>query len=75
MEPERIFDACRDPAQLNQWWGPNGSTTTTHDPEFRPGGIWHFSTIAHVGQQGAIYGRDNRIAELLAEQVEVDRLG
>lgn len=44
----RVFDAPRelvwkawsDPAHVSEWWGPRGFTTTTHEIDFRPGGVW-----------------------------------
>ena len=53
---ELVFSAFTDPEHLAQWWGPNGFTTTTHDFEFRPGGVWHF--VMH-GPDGRDY--QNRI--------------
>jgi uncharacterized protein YndB with AHSA1/START domain len=47
----RVFDAPRelvwqvwtDPAQADQWWGPNGFTNTTLEHEFRVGGVWRYT--------------------------------
>jgi uncharacterized protein YndB with AHSA1/START domain len=44
----RVFDAPRElvwkawtePEHVSQWWGPRGFTTTIHDMDLRPGGIW-----------------------------------
>jgi uncharacterized protein YndB with AHSA1/START domain len=44
----RVFDAPReliwkvwtDPKHVAQWWGPRGFTTTIHEMDVRPGGIW-----------------------------------
>ena len=44
----RIFDAPRDlvwnawtdPKQVVQWWGPQGFTTTIHEMDVKPGGVW-----------------------------------
>lgn len=46
----RIFDAPRalvyraytDAENIGKWWGPNGFTTTTHEMDVRPGGVWRF---------------------------------
>ena len=46
----RVFDAPRDlvfqvwtdPKHVGSWWGPNGFTTTTHEIDIRPGGVWRF---------------------------------
>ena len=39
---ERVFDAWTNAAALNQWWGPQGFTTTTQSADIRPGGVWQF---------------------------------
>jgi uncharacterized protein YndB with AHSA1/START domain len=60
----RLFDAPRDlvfeawtkPEYLAAWWGPNGFTLTTHDFDFRPGGVWRF--VMH-GPDGRDY--QNRV--------------
>lgn len=44
----RVFDAPRElvwkawtePEHVSRWWGPRGFTTTIHDMDLRPGGIW-----------------------------------
>jgi uncharacterized protein YndB with AHSA1/START domain len=35
-----VWAAFTDPKQVIQWWGPNGFTTTIHEMDFRPGGVW-----------------------------------
>lgn len=39
---ERVFAAWTDPAALDQWWGPQGFTTTTEKIDVRPGGAWEY---------------------------------
>jgi uncharacterized protein YndB with AHSA1/START domain len=39
---ELVFKAWTDPKQVAQWWGPDGFTTTTHEMDVRPGGVWRF---------------------------------
>jgi uncharacterized protein YndB with AHSA1/START domain len=39
---ERVFEAWTDPQQVGQWWGPTGFTTTIHEMDVRPGGVWRF---------------------------------
>lgn len=39
---ERVFDAWTDPDRLVRWWGPNGFTSTFHEFDPRPGGVWRF---------------------------------
>jgi uncharacterized protein YndB with AHSA1/START domain len=44
----RVFDAPRElvwkawtePEHVSQWWGPRGFTTTIHEMDVRPGGVW-----------------------------------
>jgi uncharacterized protein YndB with AHSA1/START domain len=56
----RVFDAPRDlvfqtwtdPEHIGSWWGPSGFTTTTHEIDVRPGGVWRF--IMH-GPDGTDY--------------------
>jgi len=44
----RVFDAPRElvwkawtePQHVSQWWGPRGFTTTIHEMDVRPGGVW-----------------------------------
>lgn len=37
---ELVWDAWTDPKQVVQWWGPRGFTTTIHEMDVRPGGVW-----------------------------------
>ncbi len=37
---ELVFDCWFDPAHISNWWGPMGFTTTTHEMDARPGGVW-----------------------------------
>lgn len=47
----RSFDAPRDllftvwtqPEHVAQWWGPRGFTTTNHQMDVRPGGVWRLT--------------------------------
>jgi uncharacterized protein YndB with AHSA1/START domain len=64
MVISRLIDAPRDlvfkawihPDHVGQWWGPNGFSTTTHEIDVRPGGVWRY--VMH-GPDGADY--PNRI--------------
>jgi uncharacterized protein YndB with AHSA1/START domain len=56
---ELVFQAWTDPKHVPQWWGPNGFTTTIHEMDVRPGGVWRF--IMH-GPDGVDY--KNRIVYL-----------
>jgi uncharacterized protein YndB with AHSA1/START domain len=35
-----VWSAWTDPKQVVQWWGPTGFTTTIHEMDVRPGGVW-----------------------------------
>ena len=39
---ELVFEAWTDIRHLGNWWGPRGFSTTTHEYDFRPGGMWRF---------------------------------
>jgi uncharacterized protein YndB with AHSA1/START domain len=47
-----VFEAWTDPKHLAHWWGPNGFTLTTHELDFKPGGIWR--SVMH-GPDGRDY--------------------
>jgi uncharacterized protein YndB with AHSA1/START domain len=64
---ELVFKAWTDPKHVAEWWGPNGFTTTTHEMDVRPGGVWRF--IMH-GPDGVDY--DNKIVYI--EIVKPERL-
>jgi len=69
----RVFDAPRDlvfrmwtdPAHIMRWWGPNGFTTTIHEMDVRPGGMWRF--IMH-GPDGVDYPNEILYREIMAPE-------
>jgi uncharacterized protein YndB with AHSA1/START domain len=56
----RVFDAPRamvyrtwiEARHLVHWWGPDGFTTTVHEMDVRPGGVWRY--VMH-GPDGVDY--------------------
>jgi uncharacterized protein YndB with AHSA1/START domain len=64
---ELVFEAWTDPDRVARWWGPRGFTTTTHEMDVRPGGVWRF--VMH-GPDGTDY--PNRI--VYVEVVRPERL-
>jgi uncharacterized protein YndB with AHSA1/START domain len=60
--PEMVWGAWTDPERLTRWWGPRGFTTTTHELDMRPGGVWRFT----------MHGPDGRDYANRIEYVEVD---
>src|SRR5262245_64936028 len=64
---ELVFAAWTDPQHLAQWWGPQGFTTTIHEMDVRPGGVWR---LTMHGPDGRDYR--NRIVTL--EVLKPERL-
>jgi uncharacterized protein YndB with AHSA1/START domain len=62
---ELVWQAWTDREQVAQWWGPNGFTTTIHEMDLRPGGVWRF--IMH-GPDGADYNNKVAFIEVLAPE-------
>ncbi|MES2616583.1 MAG: SRPBCC family protein [Bacteroidota bacterium] len=40
---ELIFEVWTSPEHIKHWYGPNGFTTTTHEMNLTPGGVWDFT--------------------------------
>jgi uncharacterized protein YndB with AHSA1/START domain len=38
-----VWEAWTNPEQVMQWWGPDGFTSTLHEMEVKPGGVWRFT--------------------------------
>ena len=64
---ELVFEAWTDRDQVVEWWGPHGFTTTIHEMDVRPGGVWRF--VMH-GPDGTDY--NNHV--VFEEVVEPERL-
>lgn len=64
---ERVWEAWTNSDQVDQWWGPDGFTTTTDEMEVRPDGVWRF--VMH-GPDGADYHNEFVYDEI----VEPERL-
>jgi uncharacterized protein YndB with AHSA1/START domain len=62
---ERVFAAWTDPAHIGEWWGPTGFTTTIHEMDVRPGGVWRF--IMH-GPDGVDWPNWIRYSEVVAPE-------
>jgi len=58
----RVFE---NPADLAQWWGPKGFTTTMHEFDFRPGGVWRFTMHAPTGEH---YPNEKIFEEIVPHQ-------
>lgn len=44
-----IYAAWTDPAQIPQWFGPEGMVIETRQIDLRPGGLWRFDMVAEDG--------------------------
>ena len=59
---ERVFEAMSDPKQVVKWWGPNGFTTTIHEMDVRPGGVWRHTMH---GPDGTDYPNKSIFVEIV----------
>ena len=59
---ELVWEAWTDPAQVVQWWGPRGFTTTVHEMDVRPGGIWRHTMH---GPDGTDYPNESVFIEVV----------
>jgi uncharacterized protein YndB with AHSA1/START domain len=67
---ETAFQAWIDPAQIVQWFGPDGFRIESHEADIRTGGVWRFDMIAPDGTRFS-----NRMCFLRVETpnlIEVD---
>ncbi|HET6767454.1 MAG TPA: SRPBCC family protein [Chitinophagaceae bacterium] len=39
---ELVWEVWTKPEHIANWWGPVGFTTTTHEMNVKPGGVWRF---------------------------------
>jgi uncharacterized protein YndB with AHSA1/START domain len=62
---ELVFDAWTEREHVSRWFGPKGFVTTTHEMDFRVGGMWRFEMR---GPDGTRY--DNRIVYLEIKRPE-----
>ena len=46
---DTVFRAWTDPAQIVQWFGPEGFVIETHEIDIRSGGVWRFAMISPDG--------------------------
>lgn len=59
---ELIWNAWTDPKQIVRWWGPRGFTTTIHEMDIRPGGVWRHTMH---GPDGTDYPNQNLFIEVV----------
>jgi uncharacterized protein YndB with AHSA1/START domain len=56
-----VWKAWTTPEHVAKWWGPNGFSTTIHEMDVRPGGVW--SHTMH-GPDGANYPNKSIFVEV-----------
>ncbi len=52
----RVYAAWTDPAQLKQWWGPEGARTRNFTADVRVGGKYRWDLINQEGEEMSAYG-------------------
>jgi len=57
-----VWNAWTDPKQVVKWWGPRGFTTTIHEMNVRPGGVWRHTMH---GPDGTDYPNENTFLEVV----------
>ncbi|MDY6960371.1 MAG: SRPBCC domain-containing protein, partial [Pseudomonadota bacterium] len=40
---ELVFKMLTEAGHLDQWWGPDGFKTETHEMDFKVGGMWRYT--------------------------------
>jgi uncharacterized protein YndB with AHSA1/START domain len=61
-----VWQAWADPAQIVQWWGPNGFTNTMQTFDLREGGEWRFTMH---GPDGKDYLNKSEFLDVIPERV------
>jgi uncharacterized protein YndB with AHSA1/START domain len=56
LDPDAVFRAMTEPAELLSWWGGSGGLTRAH-VNLRPGGEYRFDFQGPAGQTGWIKGQ------------------
>lgn len=64
---ELIWKAWTQPEHVAQWWGPDGFTTTIHEMDLRPGGVWK---LTMHGPDGTEYPNKS----VFKEVVELEKI-
>jgi uncharacterized protein YndB with AHSA1/START domain len=65
-----VFEAWSRPEHLARWWGPRGFTITTHEHDFRPGGVWR---LTMHGPDGTDYANRHVFEEIVPNERIVHR--
>lgn len=60
-----VFRAFTDADVLARWWGPAGFTSTFHEFDLRPGGVWRFTMHA---PDGTTFDLEKRFLAVVPEE-------
>ena len=53
---DRVYKAWTDPAQLREWWGPEGVRTTNLIGDVRVGGKYRWELVTSEGEEMVVFG-------------------
>lgn len=56
-----VFEAHSRPEHVRRWWGPRGTTMTSCEMDFRPGGAWRYVLRKANGKEYAFRGEYREI--------------
>src|SRR5881227_3111467 len=54
--PDRVYAAWSDPAQLKEWWGPEGVRTRSLSADVRVGGKYRWDMTSPEGEEMSAFG-------------------
>jgi uncharacterized protein YndB with AHSA1/START domain len=54
--PARVYEAWTDPAQLKEWFAPEGVRTRSFDADVRIGGKYRWDLVTEKGEEWAAFG-------------------
>ena len=52
----RVYEAWSDPAQLKEWWGPEGVRTRSLSADARAGGKYRWDLVNQEGEEMSVFG-------------------
>ena len=52
----RVYEASTDPAQLKEWWGPEGVRTRSLSADARVGGKYRWDLVNQEGEEMSVFG-------------------
>lgn len=68
----QVYAALSDAGRIARWWGPDGFTSSIHQFDFHPGGIWR---LTMHGPDGTDYPNESRFTRLTPDKLfEIEHL-